>query len=175
MPPVLMLFVLIIIFIVSVFPVGIKGNLKELVLHSPLFLSPLGITGQWVMIGFGFGGYGTFVHWLTRYPNMGLVNYEVLLGIICVLGSSFIPVIFAVYHLVSNRRARILVALLVFDLILYGPVLVRLDLDSLSTGRCFIYLPVVIGGPIFRMIPIPFMIYFSLISIIRDRKKCSSY
>jgi hypothetical protein len=82
---------------------------------------------------------------------------------------------FAVYHLVSNRRTRILVALLVFDLILYGPVLVRLDLDSLSISQCFIYLPVVIGGPIFRMIPIPFMIYFSLISIMRARKNGASY
>lgn len=164
-PPVLMLFVLIIIFIISVFPVGIKESLKELILHSPLFLSPLAVTGQWAMIGAGFGDYGTFIHWLTRYPNMGPLNYEVLLGMICVLGASFIPVVFAVYHLLSMKRAIILATILIFDLILYGAVFAKLDFDSLYVCQCFIYLPIAIGGPVLRMVPIPFMIYFTLISI----------
>lgn len=168
-PPIVMLFVLIAIFIVSVFHTRIKGSLRKRIFHLPLFLTPIAVTGHWAMIGFGFGGYGAFVHWLTKYPNIGPVNYEVLLGIICVLGSSFIPVVFAVYNLFSTRRTRMLPILLVFELILYGAVFIRLDLDSLYFSQITFYFPFVIGGPIIRMIPIPFMIYFTLISIVSHR------
>lgn len=50
-------------------------------------LSPLSVVLPWASvpanIGLGLANFAFFVEWLTKYPNFGPINYEVLLGILC--------------------------------------------------------------------------------------------
>ncbi len=113
-----------------------KGFLGVLPL-VPLFAAPLFILGHWAVMpkhfGPGSGGIEAFIYWLTKYPNFGPINWEVGLGILCVMGAHLLPLAFALLWLMPRKRpTRLLLALAAAEVILYVPVLVRLDLESLA-------------------------------------------
>lgn len=100
-------------------------------LAIPCLLAPLAVTSAWAVVpshlGVGYGGFEFFLRWLTKYPNLGPVNYEVLLGILCILGASSAPAFFALYRLRGGQGRAVLSGLLVLQFVAYVPVLVRLD------------------------------------------------
>lgn len=94
--------------------------------------SPLSVILPWVVaptrIGLGFANFGFFVEWLTRYPNLGPINYEVLFGILCVLGTASLPAFYAMARL-WGRESLVPTVLFVLHLVVYVPVVVRLDYE----------------------------------------------
>lgn len=93
--------------------------------------APLAVIPPWALtsgkIWIGYGGFGYFLSWLTKYPNLGPVNYEVLLGILCMLGACFLPWLFAILAVgnwLTVRRAWVLLAL---QLIAFVPWLIEID------------------------------------------------
>ena len=102
-------------------------------------LSPLAVIPPWTItsgkIGIGLGNFGYFVDWLTKYPNLGPVNYKILLGIGCVLGASTVPATFALYaSRLREPRQRVCGAFLLAQLLVYVPVLIHLDSGLLLYG-----------------------------------------
>lgn len=102
-------------------------------------LSPLTVMLPWAAapshIGIGLGNFSFFVHWLTKYPNLGPINYEVLLGMLCVLGSATMPALYAASRLWAgddDERSSLSFVLFVLHLVAYLPVLVRLDLEMIA-------------------------------------------
>jgi len=111
----------------------------QLALLCPCFLAPLSIVYPWTVapthLGVGYGGFTFFLRWLTKYPNLGPVNYEVLLGMLCVLGSSSMPVLFAAYTLYRKAPTIAVSAfILLASLVPFVPAFVRLDLDLVRMG-----------------------------------------
>lgn len=111
----------------------------SLVLLCPCFLAPLSTLYPWVVapshLGVGFGGLPFFITWLTKYPNLGHINYEVLLGLLCVLGTGTMPVLFGSYVIGSKApRLKLSAAILAVALIPFVAVLVRLDPGLLMMG-----------------------------------------
>jgi hypothetical protein len=102
------------------------------------FLAPFAVIYPWVITsGPPMGGYGGvvfFTHWLTKYPNFGPVNIEVLIGMVCVIGVALLPALFA--NTATNQRPNPLVLLMLFvvNLIMFVPVFIRLDLNLWITG-----------------------------------------
>ncbi|MEM9067858.1 MAG: hypothetical protein AAGE52_05105 [Myxococcota bacterium] len=102
---------------------------------SIALLTPLAVISPWAVMpsrfGIGFANLASFIPWLTRYPNLGPINYEVLLGIFAVLGASAMPAFFALYRLFGTPR---LVSALVFVglcVVPWAAVAVRLDWELL--------------------------------------------
>jgi hypothetical protein len=98
-------------------------------------MAPLGVIPSWVVapshFGMTSGSLGFFLGWLTRYPNLGPINSEVLLGILCVLGSGAIPAAFGLYCLTKRDRSWVVLGLfMASQLVAYVPVLVRLDWEQ---------------------------------------------
>lgn len=116
-----------------------RSYLNRLAVLSPCFLAPFAVLYSWVFtpggLTGGYGGYEFFIGWLTKYPNLGSINYEVLLGMICIIGSSFVPVIFAYFNLkfVQSKKA-LLIGLLITNLVLFIPVFIELDIGLWITG-----------------------------------------
>src|SRR4051812_42271524 len=55
-------------------------------LLAPACIAPLAVLYPWTLApshlgGIGYGGFTFFRFWLTKYPNWGPINHEVLLGI----------------------------------------------------------------------------------------------
>jgi hypothetical protein len=98
---------------------------------TPALLAPVAVCFPWTVapshLGLGFGDFGYFRHWLTKYPSWGPINDEVLLGILCVLGCAFLPWLAAVIRLHRSTGRLTQLALLGLALIPYIPVLIRLD------------------------------------------------
>ena len=84
--------------------------LQTLCLLSPLVVVPAWTTTAGPLPGVGLANFGFFVGWLTRYPNLGPINYEVLLGIVCVLGTAILPALFGLCARLSERLVRDFVA-----------------------------------------------------------------
>jgi hypothetical protein len=114
------------------------STLAARLVAAPALLAPLAVCFPWTVapdhLGLGFGEFGFFLHWLTKYPSQGPINVEVLLGILCVLGCAFLPWLTAALAL-SHRGSRITRAVLLgLALIPYVPVLIRLDLLLFAAG-----------------------------------------
>lgn len=116
-------------------------------------LAPLAILNAWTLAPrgpYGFGGYGYFLHWLTRYPNFGSINLEVFLGIVCVIISSFLPALLATYSL-TKRPSKVLVGFMCFiELLALVAVIVHLDLPMLIVGTK-IFSSTFLAGPLLRL------------------------
>lgn len=105
----------------------------------PCVLAPLAALSPWTVapspLGPGLGGLPFFLSWLTRYPTVGPVNHEVLLGTLAVLGACALPAALA-HHVATSRhpRVRTIALLAALQLAAYLPVLVRLDAALLAHG-----------------------------------------
>ena len=100
----------------------------------PCFLAPTSVLGPW-HAGLGLGGFEFFLVWLTKYPDQGPVNLEVLLGILCVLGAGAMPVVFGLYGGLSSRpKGWVLGLIFLCGLIPYIPVVVVLDPTLVQYG-----------------------------------------
>lgn len=106
-------------------------------LLAPCLFAPLAVLSPWVVrpriCGLELGNLPFFLGWLERYPTVGSINHEVLLGIGALLGASAIPSFFAVQ--VSRARRPALGPVLFFcalQLTAYVPLLLRLDQTLLS-------------------------------------------
>jgi len=97
-----------------------------------LFLSPLSLSMIWVFVPGGmtggFAGYEFFIESVSRYPNWGSVNLEVVLGLVCIVMSAFLPTVFALSFLFKCAyRQQFLAAILLLYLVIYIPVFMKLD------------------------------------------------
>ena len=122
---------------------------------APCALAPLGVAAAWAVVpghlGMSYGGFSFFLHWLTKYPNLGPVNYEVLLGMLCLLGGSAIPAALAFYRLQTRvQTSWTLAAFLVLQLVAYIPLFIRLDFYQL-----FYAVVVCLAGPMTAMGGVP--------------------
>ena len=126
---------------------------RRLAVLSPCWLAPLAILNAWTLapgFPYAYGGYRFFVHWLTKYPNFGPINIDVLLGIVCVLLSSFIPALFASYAVTPRPRRLALLALLAIELPCLVAVIIHLDLALLLAGITILS-PTHFMGPVLRL------------------------
>ena len=102
------------------------------------FLAPFALWYPWVITSGsadpGYGGILHFMEWLTKNPNAGGVNIQVLVGIICKITITVLPPIFA-FHALSDKpvMSRLLVIYSIC-LIAFMPVFIRLDLMLWITG-----------------------------------------
>ncbi len=116
----------------------------DVALLAQCSLTPLGLLAAWTVAPglFSYGGAKYFIDWLTKHPNFGPLNGEVLLGTICIIGASLSPVIFSKVSLrdagSSGRDSR---AALVVHLVFYLPVVWCLDLDTLRSSVMLIEVP----------------------------------
>ena len=105
----------------------------------PCVLAPLAVVFPWFVAPSHFGGalvdLPYFLDWLTRYPNLGPIHYEVALGIGALLGASAMPAFFAAHaSRVPRVGPRTALAFLLLQLIAYVPVLLHLDLGALAVA-----------------------------------------
>jgi hypothetical protein len=102
------------------------------------FLAPFALFYPWVITGAntypGYGGFLYFIEWLTKYPNLGPINIQVFIGIVCVIALAMLPSVYA-YQALSDRP-QMAKLLLLFSLCLFAfaPVFIRLDLMLWITG-----------------------------------------
>ncbi|MCB9594849.1 MAG: hypothetical protein H6719_19160 [Sandaracinaceae bacterium] len=111
-------------------------RLRREALLVPCVLAPLGVLAPWTLAPSHFGtSYGSlpfFLSWVDRYPTVGPVNHEVLLGIGAVLGACALPAALAAHVALTRRpRPRVVITLAILQLVAYLPVLLRLDGDLL--------------------------------------------
>jgi hypothetical protein len=110
---------------------GRAGAARRMALVSPCVLAPLAVTYAWTLapapLGIGIGGYRFFLHWLTKYPNLGCINQEVFLGIGCVILCSFLPAPFAACAVARPPKRTAAIGILIAEYLTYGAVLVVLD------------------------------------------------
>ncbi len=126
--------------------------LRRLAALSPCCLAPLAILGAWTVApGPGYGGFGYFLHWLTKYPNFGPINIEVLIGILCVLLSSLLPAAFASYAITQRPRRLLVLALVALELACLVAVIINLDFAMLFWGFTVIRSPTLFVGPVLRL------------------------
>ncbi|MEJ7729260.1 MAG: hypothetical protein WKG00_08595 [Polyangiaceae bacterium] len=115
-----------------------RATLAERLLALAPLLAPFALLFPWAAVptrlGVGLAGPRFFVHWLTKYPSVGPVNAEVLLGILCLAAAAVLPAAAASYRLAGGRRAAVAIALAAAAVIAYLPVLVRLDVDLVMVG-----------------------------------------
>lgn len=102
------------------------------------FLAPFAVLYPWVITGGhsypGYGGFLYFMEWLTKHPNLGPINIQVFIGMVCIIALALLPSVYA--HQALSDRPRIAMLLLLFSvcLIAFAPVFVRLDLMLWITG-----------------------------------------
>jgi hypothetical protein len=128
----------------------ILGRLAAL---SPCWLAPLAILNAWTLapgFPYAYGGYGFFLHWLTKYPNFGPINLEVFLGIVCVLLSSLLPAVFASYAITQRPRRLAVLALVALELPCLVAVIINLDFGLLLAGFTILS-PTHFMGPVLRL------------------------
>lgn len=127
-------------------------GLRRLASLSPCFLAPLAVLSAWTPTpGPGYGGWGFFLHWLTKYPNFGPINIEVFLGIVCVLLSALLPAVFAGYAITQHPRRLSVLALLALELACLVAVVIKLDLGLLFWGVGLLMGPTLFAGPVLRL------------------------
>lgn len=133
-----------------------KARLRVAALVFACAAAPVALVYPWAVATRFPGAVGDvsyFLGWLTRYPNFGPVNIEVLAGIAAVVTTGFLPALAAALFLLRAPR-RALQAAAAVSLIAYFPVLVRLDVDLLRIADIwfdqFHYRPVPVYGPAIR-------------------------
>jgi hypothetical protein len=120
---------------------------RKFVLHRNLssdfwlylcFLAPFALWYPWVITNGsndpGYGGFLYFVQWLSKHPNVGPVNIQVLIGMLCMLAISVLPSVYAFHALSDRPRMGRLLVLYSIGLMAFVPVLIRLDLMLWITG-----------------------------------------
>lgn len=103
-------------------------------------VAPLAVLGSWASMGlFRAANLRTYIHWLTKHPNLGPLNYEVLAGLFCVIGASLLPWLFVVYLRFARKpRRRVLTILVVGQLLAYLPLLSEIDARQLLEGAAWL-------------------------------------
>ncbi len=109
---------------------------------GPLLLcstAPLALLFPWAVaagpVPGAYAGMPYFLGWLTRYPNFGPVNIEVLAGTAAMLATGFLPAAVALLLLMAAPR-RVVLGTLALVMVAYVPVLLRLDIElALVTER----------------------------------------
>ena len=138
---------------------------QHLAVLSPCFFAPLAVLHTWALIpgpgGLGYASLPTFLHWLTKYPNLGPINSDVLLGILCVLGSSAVPVAFGLLALRPQVHKLALLPVALAWTLPYGALFVHLDgmmwwigLSGVPTMTGTFRDPSLLFGPILRTLPL---------------------
>lgn len=117
---------------------GAQRGLQAAALASCV-VAPLAVFASWALmpgaIFASTASFGTFLHWLTKYPSLGPINREVLGGIVCVLTASLLPWFFAMYRMTASApRPRALWAMVALQLAVYAPLVWRLDAAQLVYG-----------------------------------------
>lgn len=130
-------------------------TLRRLAVLSPCFLAPLAVFNAWTIAPGMFGGrayygYYYFSQAITNDPNLGVVNYQVLLWFTCVVISSYTPAIFAEMMTGRRPRGRGALMLLLIAVPAYGAVLVRLDWALVHSSLDRYFHPYVFAGAILR-------------------------
>lgn len=127
--------------------------LRRNVLASPLFVAPLALLFPWYAgpdnMGIGIGGQGFFRDWLTKHPNLGPSNYEVLCGVLCLLGAAYLPCLFAILWLRRKRRGWLL-TVSGLGLLCWAPVVYRLDLMLVASSLSPLTPGALWAGPLLR-------------------------
>lgn len=143
----------------------------------PCALAPLFLACPWVVapshLGPALGSARFFVGWLTRYPNLGPINLEVLLGMGAVLGTCAVPAALAAYVALAPTPRRWVPPLLAgLQLVAYVPVLLRLDVDLVTFAVAtshdavgLVSLLAIGGGPIAHLGATLAMLAFAVRSI----------
>jgi hypothetical protein len=172
-PSILVLIIL--LTLVVIFTFGIinkKPRLIRTALLSICALTPFAVMYPWVAtpdnIGMSYGGYRFFLEWLTKYPNFGPINSEVLLGMACVVLASFIPAVYCYGKAFEKYHRTIIVLLLLVEVAAYLPVLIRLDWllflggiwGNYRSGEILIRDLSVLTGPSLRLVS--FLIIFGM-------------
>jgi hypothetical protein len=102
------------------------------------FLAPFALWYPWVITSGstdpGYGGFLYFMEWLTKNPNLGAVNLQVLIGIICMITTTVLPPVYAFHALSDKPHMSRLLLLFSICLIAFMPVFIRLDLMLWITG-----------------------------------------
>ena len=102
------------------------------------FLGPFAVLYPWVITGAhiypGYGGFLYFMDWLTKYPNLGPLNIQVLIGMVCVIALAVLPSFYAQQALSDKPRTSVLLLLFSVCLVAFAPVFIRLDLMLWITG-----------------------------------------
>jgi hypothetical protein len=101
------------------------------------FLAPFALWYPWVITNASETGYGGFlylVEWLTKNPNFGAVNLQVLIGIICMITITVLPPVYAFHALSDKPRMSRLLLLFSIGLLAFMPVFIRLDLMLWISG-----------------------------------------
>ncbi|MDC7126665.1 MAG: hypothetical protein PQJ46_13930 [Spirochaetales bacterium] len=144
-------------------------NVLVIILFS---FAPVFTAFHWVFapshFGIGSGGLLFFIEWLTKYPNAWGINYQVLFGIICVLGYHlFIAIIPCNFENMTYKFAWLSIML---ASLLYLPILIRLDFNSLIISfenlRSF---PYGITIPFYRFISYSICLYYSINRIMVEK------
>ena len=101
------------------------------------FLAPFALWYPWVITGAtepGYGGVLYFAEWLTKNPNVGAFNLQVLIGMICMITIVVLPPFYAFHALSDKPRMSWLLLLFSISLLAFMPVFMRLDLMLWITG-----------------------------------------
>ncbi len=102
------------------------------------FLAPFALWYPWVITSGsmkpGYGGFLYFIEWLTKNPNIGAVNIQVLIGIVCMIIISVLPPVYAFHALSDKPRMSRLLVLFSICLLAFMPVFIRLDLMLWISG-----------------------------------------
>lgn len=129
----------------------------------PCVLAPLGLLVPWAVApsripgATAVGGYAFFRHWLTKYPTLGPVSHEVLLGMLCVVGLAIVPVVFVLALLRGRPPRGLAIALALVQLVLFVPVLIRLDAALFVAGLSSLE-PLLMTGPVLHAASVTAMI-----------------
>jgi hypothetical protein len=141
-------------------------------------MAPLALLYPWTIApshlsGIGWGGARFFLHWLTKYPNFGPVNLEVLAGIAAMLCLGFLPVLFGVLALHSSRLMA-LISIVCVIWIAYVPIIIRLDSNLVlagllaTTDHSVLFL---IYGPLIRLMAAVAILAIILVFIRKTNKR----
>ena len=160
-----------------------RRRIVDTALLLPCAFAPLLVATPWTVapshLGISLGSFPFFVSWLTRYPTLGPVNDEVLLGIGAVLGACALPAALAAHAWLGRAPRLSVVALLAsLQLVAYLPVLVRLDAGLLlfaamdpfaMFGPSVVAVLTVAGGAVLRLWATLAMIAYVPITALRAR------
>lgn len=152
-----------------------KQELWRAVLLSVCSVTPLAIFYPWIIIpgdlGLATGDFLFFLGWLTKYPDLGSVNLEVLSGIFCVILASFLPALFAYFSIGSKPKIWLRAIILLVETLATIPLFVNLDRFLLLFGvfgyallghETYIRSNLLAVGPLLRLTALAIAIFMML-------------